>query len=123
MFDEPLSHVSARVALRAFPAWSEADTTDDLVEWINERLARATWSSTELAVLHLAAGLVGIVDYNLHLTDNDGRPVTEQRRVQGFGDILSASFDDCRESHVLAALELAVLGERPTRWHWVPEGL
>ena len=124
MFDEPINHVSARIVLRAFPTWGEAETTDDLEQWISERLARATWSSTEMAVLHLAAGLVGIAEYEVvRLTADDGTPVKEHRRVPVLGDMLSASFDDCRESHVLAALELAVLGERPARWYWVSEGL
>ena len=119
MLSELSFDTAALVVLDAFAFQPPPESEDDLAGWLRDQLARNTWSATEQAVLEIAAGLVRIEDYEARCYDPDGRAVVERRRVSPIGALLSASFDGRRAAHVLAGLELAVVGARPLDWHWL----
>lgn len=104
---------AARLLIRAFPVWGEPGPEDDPGAWISERLLEArTLSSTEEAVLHLAASLAGIGEYRCRVYGRSGDELVVRCHVPPLGDILTAGFDDRRRSYVLGALELATVGRR-----------
>jgi len=121
MFDELIPHAAARLALAAFPYWGEPG--EDLAEWVRAHLLRGRWSSGEWAVLHLAAGLLGITEYETATLDEAGDLLLRTEVVPAIGRFLDSSFDQVRQTWVLAALELAVTGTDVLRWRWMPDVL
>jgi hypothetical protein len=104
---------AARLALAAFPGWVQPGPDEDTAAWVRERLYRVTCSSTEHAVLHLAASLLGIEEYQAISYGRSDEEIVVTRRVPPLGDILTSGFDDHRRAYVVAALEGAVTGREP----------
>ena len=119
MFDEPINAAAARVLLGAFAKWPKPGPDDELDDWTRLMLARYRWSSSEQAVLELAASLLGITDYEVAGYDPEGCPIVERRQVPTLRETLGACFDTERQLVVLAALELATVGPRPLQWRWL----